>query len=89
MRVHYGLMRGLLETLFVLGRRFFHLRVVRAGAIDPDDLDADGLPDDRPRVVMSRHAGPGDSFLLVREILSWTGTRARASCSRTRCGSTR
>lgn len=76
-RVHYGLMRGLLETLFVLGRRFFHLRVVRAGAIDPDDLDADGLPDERPRVVMSRHAGPGDSFLLVREILSWTGRRPR------------
>jgi 1-acyl-sn-glycerol-3-phosphate acyltransferase len=76
-RVHYGLMRGLLETLFVLGRRFFHLRVVRAGEIDPDDLDADGVLDDRPRIVMSRHAGPGDSFLLVREILSWTGRRPR------------
>lgn len=76
-RVHYGLMRGLLETLFVLGRRFFHLRVVRAGAIDPDDLDADGELDERPRIVMSRHAGPGDSFLLVREILSWTGRRPR------------
>jgi 1-acyl-sn-glycerol-3-phosphate acyltransferase len=76
-RLHYGLMRGLLETLFVMGRRFFHLRVVRAGEIDPDDLDADGLPDDRPRIVMSRHAGPGDSFLLVREILSWTGRRPR------------
>jgi 1-acyl-sn-glycerol-3-phosphate acyltransferase len=76
-RVHYGLMRGLLEALFVLGRRFFHLRVVRAGSIDPDDLDGDGAPDDRPRIVMSRHAGPGDSFLLVREILSWTGRRPR------------
>jgi 1-acyl-sn-glycerol-3-phosphate acyltransferase len=76
-RLHYGLMRGLLETLFVLGSRFFHLRVVRAGVIDPDDLDGDGEPDDRPRVVMSRHAGPGDSFLLVREILSWTGRRPR------------
>ena len=76
-RLHYGLLRGLLETLFVLGRRFFHLRVVRAGTIDPDDLDGDGARDDRPRVVMSRHAGPGDSFLLVREILSWTGRRPR------------
>jgi len=35
------------------------------------------VPDDRPRLVLSRHAGPGDSFLLVREILSWTGRRPR------------
>ncbi|MFN8167385.1 MAG: 1-acyl-sn-glycerol-3-phosphate acyltransferase [Candidatus Nanopelagicales bacterium] len=76
-RLHYGLMRGLLETLFVFARRFFQLTVVRAGSADPDDLDGDGAPDDRPRIVMSRHAGPGDSFLLVREILSWTGRRPR------------
>jgi 1-acyl-sn-glycerol-3-phosphate acyltransferase len=76
-RLHYGMLRGLLETLFVFGRRFFALTIVRAGSIDPDDLDGDGAPDDRPRIVMSRHAGPGDSFLLVREILSWTGRRPR------------
>jgi 1-acyl-sn-glycerol-3-phosphate acyltransferase len=76
-RLHYGLLRGLLETLFVFGRRFFSLTVVRAGAMDMDDLDGDGVRDDRPRLVLSRHAGPGDSFLLVREILSWTGRRPR------------
>ena len=76
-RLHYGLLRGLLETLFVFGRRFFCLTVVRAGSMDMDDLDADGERDDRPRLVLSRHAGPGDSFLLVREILSWTGRRPR------------
>jgi 1-acyl-sn-glycerol-3-phosphate acyltransferase len=76
-RLHYGLLRGLLETLFVFGRRFFALTVVRAGSMDMDDLDGDGVRDDRPRLVLSRHAGPGDSFLLVREILSWTGRRPR------------
>lgn len=76
-RLHYGLLRGLLETLFVFGRRFFSLTVVRAGSMDMDDLDGDGVRDDRPRLVLSRHAGPGDSFLLVREILSWTGRRPR------------
>ena len=76
-RLHYGLLRGLLETLFVFGRRFFCLTVVRAGSMDMDDLDGDGERDDRPRLVLSRHAGPGDSFLLVREILSWTGRRPR------------
>lgn len=76
-RLHYGILRGLLETLFVFGRRFFSLTVVRAGSMDMDDLDGDGVPDDRPRLVLSRHAGPGDSFLLVREILSWTGRRPR------------
>ena len=76
-RLHYGLLRGLLESLFVFGRRFFSLTVVRAGAMDMDDLDGDGVRDDRPRLVLSRHAGPGDSFLLVREILSWTGRRPR------------
>ena len=76
-RLHYGLLRGLLETLFVFGRRFFALTVVRDGSMDLDDLDGDGRRDDRPRLVLSRHAGPGDSFLLVREILSWTGRRPR------------
>lgn len=76
-RLHYGVLRGLLETLFVFGRRFFCLTIVRAGSIDMDDLDGDGVHDDRPRLVLSRHAGPGDSFLLVREILSWTGRRPR------------
>jgi 1-acyl-sn-glycerol-3-phosphate acyltransferase len=76
-RLHYGMLRGLLETLFVFGRRFFALTIVRAGSIEPDDLDGDGEPDNRPRIMMSRHAGPGDSFLLVREILSWTGRRPR------------
>jgi len=76
-RVHYGMLRGLLETLFVFGRRMFALTVERAGSIDMDDLDGDGVHDDRPRLVLSRHAGPGDSFLLVREILSWTGRRPR------------
>jgi 1-acyl-sn-glycerol-3-phosphate acyltransferase len=55
----------------------FSLQVVRAGSIDMDDLDGDGARDDRPRLVLGRHAGPGDSFLLVREILSWTGRRPR------------
>ncbi|MCA0330773.1 MAG: 1-acyl-sn-glycerol-3-phosphate acyltransferase [Actinobacteria bacterium] len=76
-RLHYGVLRGLLETLWVFGRRMFALTIVRAGDMDMDDLDGDGVHDARPRLVLSRHAGPGDSFLLVREILSWTGRRPR------------
>ncbi len=76
-RLHYGVLRGLLETLWVFGRRMFSLQIVRAGDMDMDDLDGDGEHDARPRLVLSRHAGPGDSFLLVREILSWTGRRPR------------
>ncbi|MGR0317738.1 1-acyl-sn-glycerol-3-phosphate acyltransferase [Agromyces sp. ZXT2-3] len=27
--------------------------------------------DDRPRVIASRHAGPGDSFILIHAVLNW------------------
>jgi 1-acyl-sn-glycerol-3-phosphate acyltransferase len=71
------MLRRLLDVLFWFASRMFALRVIRAGTIDMDDLDGDGARDDRPRIVLGRHAGPGDSFLLVREILTWTGRRPR------------
>ena len=39
--------------------------------------DDDPTTTEHPLLVLSRHGGPGDSFLLVHEILSWSGRRPR------------
>jgi 1-acyl-sn-glycerol-3-phosphate acyltransferase len=73
---HYRLLKILLGTLFWFGVRFFELTVVAAGPVLPA-YDRSGGNKQRPLIVMSRHAGPGDSFLLVHELLSWEGRRPR------------
>jgi 1-acyl-sn-glycerol-3-phosphate acyltransferase len=73
---HYAILRVGLSTLFWFGRRYFHLAVRTEGRQLPGD-DGDPSTVELPLLVMSRHAGPGDSFLLVHEILSWTGRRPR------------
>ncbi len=73
---HYQLLRAALGTLFWFGTRYFHLDVERDGPPLPGD-DGDPTTDELPLLVMSRHAGPGDSFLLVHELLSWAGRRPR------------
>lgn len=75
-RLHYGLMKRVLDVLFAFGRRFFALRVVTAGPVLPGVHD-EPTEQDRPLIMMSRHGGPGDSFLLMRELLSWSGRRPR------------
>jgi 1-acyl-sn-glycerol-3-phosphate acyltransferase len=75
-RLHYGLLKRALDVLFAFGRRFFALEVVTAGPVLPGRHDRPS-DEERPLSVMSRHAGPGDSFLLVRELLSWSGRRPR------------
>lgn len=73
---HYGLLRWALRVLHAAGRRLFVLRIEADGPLLPGD-DGDPTTQERPLVIMSRHAGPGDSFLLVHEVLSWAGRRPR------------
>ncbi|HEX6873745.1 MAG TPA: hypothetical protein VF163_21810 [Micromonosporaceae bacterium] len=65
---HYGLVRWFLATLFRRALRVFRLRV----EIEEPPATAEELAArlTRPVIVLSRHAGPGDSFLLVHHLLS-------------------
>jgi len=73
---HYGLLRGLLAVLWGAAKRLVNTHVVTDGPRVPAyDDDPDTI--ERPLIVMSRHAGPGDSFLLIHEVLSWAGRRPR------------
>lgn len=73
---HYGLLSAGLATLHWFGSRYFHLTVSTEGPALPGD-DGDPTTIEYPLLVLSRHAGPGDSFLLVHELLSWAGRRPR------------
>jgi 1-acyl-sn-glycerol-3-phosphate acyltransferase len=65
---HYGLVRWFLAVLFRVALRVFRLRVqIEEPAATPEELAARLT---RPVIVLSRHAGPGDSFLLVHHLLS-------------------
>lgn len=74
--VHYRLLATLLELLMRTARRTFKLRVdVQAPPLPEAEPEVDRGA--RPLLVFSRHAGPGDSFLLVHELLSVYGRRPR------------
>ncbi len=62
---HYSFMRSYLRVLVRAAAVTFNV------AFDVDMDDANGPPDgtSRPLIVLSRHAGPGDSFLLVHGLL--------------------
>ena len=65
---HYALVRWFLATLFRRAIKVFHLRVeIEEPEATPEEL---GARLTRPVIVLSRHAGPGDSFLLVHHLLS-------------------
>jgi 1-acyl-sn-glycerol-3-phosphate acyltransferase len=72
---HYAIMRWFLDLVYGAATRAFGLRV----EIDEPELteaeQAARLA--RPVIVLSRHAGPGDSFLLVHHLLSVYGRRPR------------
>ena len=72
---HYAIMRWLLEKLYRTATRTFGLKV----EVDEPELTEEELAARlaRPVIVFSRHAGPGDSFLLVRQLLSVYGRRPR------------
>ncbi len=72
---HYAIMRWYLDLVFGAAARTFGLRVeVEEPEADPE---AQAARLTRPVIVLSRHAGPGDSFLLVRHLLSVYGRRPR------------
>ncbi|RBY83373.1 lysophospholipid acyltransferase family protein [Blastococcus sp. TF02A-26] len=65
---HYTVLRLLLDGLMRVARRLFSLRLVTDGE-SWSPLD-DGVPGStNAMVVLSRHAGPGDSFLLVHTLM--------------------
>jgi 1-acyl-sn-glycerol-3-phosphate acyltransferase len=68
-------MRWFLATLFDVATRAFRLRIeVEEPELTPHEARARLT---RPVIVLSRHAGPGDSFLLVHHLLSRYWRRPR------------
>ena len=67
-RAHYAVLRRALDVLVGCARVLFALRVVD-DEVGWSPLD-DGVPgSENAMVVLSRHAGPGDSLLLVHTLL--------------------
>jgi 1-acyl-sn-glycerol-3-phosphate acyltransferase len=72
---HYALMRWFLDSVYGAATRAFGLRV---DVDEPPPTEAElAARLARPVIVLSRHAGPGDSFLLVRQLLSVYRRRPR------------
>ncbi|MBD0292594.1 MAG: 1-acyl-sn-glycerol-3-phosphate acyltransferase [Jiangellaceae bacterium] len=63
-RAHYSIVRWFLRVLEWEARRVLHVRIVVEGP-PPSEYH------NRPLVVMARHAGPGDSFLVVHSLMNW------------------
>ena len=72
---HYAVVRRFLDALYRGAERTYGLRV----EVDEPELTGEELAArlTRPIIVLSRHAGPGDSFLLVHHLLSVYGRRPR------------
>ena len=69
---HYAVMRWVLDLIYHAAERTCGLRIQVAGPPgEPSDTAS------RPIVVLSRHAGPGDSLLLVHHLLTACGRRPR------------
>ncbi|MFC6014733.1 1-acyl-sn-glycerol-3-phosphate acyltransferase [Plantactinospora solaniradicis] len=64
-RAHYVLAGWFLTFLFWQARWTLRLRIDIVGT-DPDTA----LPG-RPELVLCRHAGPGDSFILIHALVNW------------------
>jgi len=65
---HYAVMRWFLATVYKAATRAFRLTVeIDEPELTPEEAAARLT---RPVIVLSRHAGPGDSFLLVHHLLS-------------------
>jgi 1-acyl-sn-glycerol-3-phosphate acyltransferase len=70
---HYGVMRRFLDLMYGTAERTCGLKVDVTG---PPEAAEPGQAT-RPLIVLSRHAGPGDSLLLVHHLLSACGRRPR------------
>src|SRR4029453_4790805 len=72
---HYTIMRWFMVILFRVATRVFRLTVeIEEPALSPEEA---AVRLRRPVIVLSRHAGPGDSFLLVHNLLTRYGRRPR------------
>ena len=67
---HYRLVRVYLQVLYWECERVLHVRVTVEG---PPPTSYDG----RPLLILSRHAGPGDSFLVVHALVNWYAREPR------------
>ena len=72
---HYAVMRWFLDVMYRGAERTYGLRV----EVDEPEATTAELAARlaRPVIVLSRHAGPGDSFLLVHQLLSVYQRRPR------------
>lgn len=71
-RRHYAVMRWYLDLVFRAAVRLFGLRVV---IDEPEPCAGMSAASAGPVIVASRHAGPGDTFLLVHYLLTRYGRR--------------
>ena len=72
---HYRVMRWFLDLMYRGAERTYGLRVE---VDEPEFTAAEAAARlTRPVIVLSRHAGPGDSFLLVHQLLSVYQRRPR------------
>lgn len=81
-RAHYVLAGHFLQVFFWQARWTLRLRIDVVGT-DPDTA----LPG-RPELVVCRHAGPGDSFILIHALVNCS-TGSPGSCSRRASSGTR
>lgn len=70
-RAHYALIGWFLRVLFWQVRWALRLRITVIGA-DPGIAQPN-----RPELVVCRHAGPGDSFILIHALVNWFSRRPR------------
>lgn len=63
-RRHYELAGTMLRSLFRAAKWTLRLE------IDTEQWDVDGAAKGRPLIVVSRHAGPGDSFIIVESLIT-------------------
>jgi 1-acyl-sn-glycerol-3-phosphate acyltransferase len=68
--IHYDLAQGLLWVLFGEARRVLALR------IETDGPSPDAHPG-TPLIVACRHAGPGDSLILIHALMDWYAREPR------------
>jgi 1-acyl-sn-glycerol-3-phosphate acyltransferase len=77
---HYAVMTWFLDRVYRAAQRACGLRVSVTGpdsASGGESGTSSPVPGDRPLIVFSRHAGAGDSLLLVHHLLSVCGRRPR------------
>ncbi|HEY1117415.1 MAG TPA: 1-acyl-sn-glycerol-3-phosphate acyltransferase [Acidimicrobiales bacterium] len=68
--IHYDLVQGTMWVFFREARRVLRLRIETEGPA-PDAHPG------RPILVCCRHAGPGDSFVLIHTLMAWYSREPR------------